>query len=250
MKKCIYLLSVVILIFTSCTSDSDNSDDSFALIKKMVTVSNGSTRTTVFTYDGAKLKTILVDNFRLEHTYSGDHIVNIKRYAGELLEGETFYEYDNLGRVSTELFVYYVGDFSQKNIYSYNTNNTISFEMLSGDQFSQSPNGKSGLVTQGTNGEILKVEVFNQGVLVNSDVYTYDAKNNPFKNIIGYAKLPVNTDKIFNMLTSANLNTNQEDDSNSIFEYTYNSSNFPAKRNQSFYKNQVLLSSVNTTYFY
>lgn len=250
MKNSLFFLCALVLTLFSCSSDSESSEESLLLIKKIVTVSNDIERTTSFTYNGAKLNTIEVDGYVLEHTYSGDNIVNVKRYSGGALEGETFYEYDNLGRVSSELFVYYFGDFSQKNIYTYNSNNTISYEMLSGDQFSQSPNGNSGLITQGSNGEILKIQVFNQGAVLNSDVYTYDTNNNPFKNIVGYDKLPVNTDKIFNVTTSAYFNANQETNTNSIFEYTYNSNNFPAKRNQLFYKNEVLLSTVNTTYFY
>lgn len=250
MKKSLYFLSLVVLFLTSCSSDSESSDEPLLLLKKIVTVSNDSSRTISFTYNGTKLNTIELDGFVLQHTYSGNKIVNVKRYSGEMLEGETFYEYDNLGRVSSELFVYYVSDFSQKKIYTYNSNNTISYQMLSGDQFTQTPNGYSGLINQGTNGEVLKVEVFNQGVIFNTDVYTYDTKNSPYKNIVGYDKLPINTDKIFNVLTSKNFNVNQEINTNSIFDYTYNSNNFPTERNQSFYNSEGELSSVSSTYFY
>lgn len=247
MKKSLYILSVVFLIFTSCSTDSDNS---VLLIKKIVAVSENSAITTIFSYNGTKLNTIVVDNFRLEHTYSGDKIVNVKRYYGTSLDEETFYEYDNLGRVSSELIVYYVSDFSQKNIYTYNANNTISFQILSGDQSSQSPTNRSGLISRGTNEEVLKVEFFNQDVLTSSEVFTYDAKNSPYKNIMGYDKLPLNRENIFNMLTSVSSNANQDSGTNSIYEYGYNGSNFPETRMQSFYENGVLQSNVNSSYFY
>ena len=250
MRKILFILSVAVLFLSSCSSDSESSESSFLLVKKIVTLSSVMERTITFTYNGAKLNTIEVDGSVLQHTYSGDNIVNVKRYSGDLLEGETFYEYDNLGRVSSELFVYYLSDFSQKSVYTYNSNNTISYETLSGDQFSQSPNGISGLITQGQHGEILKVEVFNQGVLVNTNVYTYDAKNSPFKNIVGYGKLPSNTDKVFNMITSTSLNINQEINTNSTYDYTYNGNNFPTQRNQSFFNNEGIMTSVNSTYFY
>ena len=250
MKKRFYFLSLVVLLLSSCSSDSENSDSDLVLIKKIVTVFNDSSSTISFTYNGTKLNTIKFENYVLEHTYSGDQIMNVKRYSGQMLEGETFYEYDNLGRVASELFVYYLGDFSQKNTYTYNDNNTISFQMLSGDQFSQSPNGKSGLITQGSNGEALKVEVFNEGVFSSSEVFTYDAKNSPYKNITGYDKLPMNREIISNLIASVSLNADLNMETNSNYEYSYNGGNFPENRIQSFYENGVLKSNVNSSYFY
>jgi hypothetical protein len=247
MKRSLCFLSLVMLFLVSCSNDSNAIDESL-LIKKIVVESEDFLNTTNFTYEGTKLKTISIGSLKIEHTYSGNNIIKIKRNNGGFSDLETTFEYDNQDRVSSELNVN--EDSAELVVYSYNNDTTISYQKYYGDKFSQPNIGNTGILYQDTNGEILKIEQFNQGLLESKSVWSYDAKNNPFKNIAGFNKLPGRNGKYFNNLTSDNFNSTNQLINSSTFEYNYNNSNFPITCTQSFYENESLVKQVKINYFY
>lgn len=250
MHKRLYFLSFLTLFLLSCSSDSDSNTDSALLIKKIVSVSNGSSIETNFTYNGTKLNTITVGGIRIEHFYTGDNITKIKRYNGVSLELETIYEYNNQGRVSSELTTFYLNDFLDKVVYTYNDNQTITFQEYFGSSNPPTNLGNTGTIEKTSNGEISQIATYNQSVFSGRQTNTYDAKNSIFKNITGYDKLPRQFAKFHNQLTTNSYNSANELESNSTFEYNYSSSNFPANCTQLFYQNGNLLNTIEINYTY
>ena len=248
MKNLLFFLSFIIL--ASCSSDSEADTSSGLLIKKIVSVSEGSSMETNFTYNGTKLNTIIVGGIRIEHFYTGDNITKIKRYNGVSLELETIYEYNNQGRVSSELTTFYLNDFLDKVVYTYNDNQTITFQEYFGSSNPPTNLGNTGTIEKTSNGEISQIATYNQSVFSGRQTNTYDAKNSIFKNITGYDKLPRQFAKFHNQLTTNSYNSANELESNSTFEYNYSSSNFPANCTQLFYQNGNLLNTIEINYTY
>lgn len=248
MKNQLLLFSFLVLLFTSCSNDSESNNDSI-LIKKIVSVSNGSSNTTNFFYDGNKLTSIQVGTVNLNYTYLDNNIINIKRNNGSFFESETIFEYDNQERIISELYIDNFNDFSERTVYEYQADNTIAYQKYFGDAFSQPNIGNSGVIYNTNLGETYKIEQFSQGQLFRKSVWTYDTKNNPLKNIVGFNKQPLHAGKFHNYLTS-DLYQNFELVSNSTFEYSYNGNDFPIQCIQNLYHNAALSSTVEINYFY
>ncbi|WP_432672985.1 hypothetical protein [Flavobacterium sp. SM2513] len=205
---------------------------------------------TNFTYNGTKLNTITVEGIRIEHFYTGDNITKIKRYNGVSLELETIYDYDNQGRVSSEFTTFYLNDFLGKVVYAYNDDQTITFQEYFGSSNPPTNLGDTGTIEKTSSGEISQIETYNQSAFSRRQTNTYDAKNSIFKNITGYDKLPRKYAKFHNQLTTNSYNSANELESNSTFEYNYNTNDFPTNCTQLFYQNGNVVNTVQITYFY
>jgi len=250
MKKISTILFLLSISLISCSSDNSESKNNSQLIRKIVSVSNGNSYETTFSYDGNKLNEVLNGTNKLEYTYVNNNITSVKRYSINLLQSETLLEYDSQERVSSELYIDYLTSTSEKTFYTYNNNNTVSLQKYFGDISSQPNTGSTGTIYNNVNGETYSIENFYQGNLSSKIVWTYDNKNNPFKNIIGYNKQPTILGKFFNNITTENFDSSNTLTSNSTFNYTYNQNNFPQSCVQDFYNNGVLLSTTSINYFY
>jgi len=249
MKKQFLIYIFFVLLFYSCSGDSELSNDSL-LIKKMVSTTNGNSKTTNYFYNGNKLTSIQYETISLNYTYLDDNIINIKRTNGSFIESETYFEYDSQERVSSELFVYYVSNISEKTIYTYLTGNTISYQKYYGDTFSQPNIGDSGVIYNTYLGDKHKIEQYSQGQLFRKQVWTYDDKNNPLKNIVGINKLPLHLGKYNNCLTAEYYNSSFALERNSTLQYTYNRNDFPTQCIQNLYYNNILTDIIEINYFY
>mgnify|MGYP000040528878 CR=1 FL=1 len=225
MKKLLYLFSAVALTLTSCSSDDDStsSSNSGLLTKIIETFEDNSTLTTEFQYSGTKLVRITDDEGRFDYTYTNDLITEIKYYeSNTLLQTETF-QYDTNGRVTTYIIVDNIDtDWGNKETYTYNTNGSVSVNYYSGDAFSQTTLDRTGTITF-LNGEINQIS-FSDGKTI---TYSYDNKNNPFKNVTGFDKINFCNQEGTGVLH----NIIQEDDSTDLDDisttYTYNSNDYP-----------------------
>ena len=251
MKNFLSILFLFSLLLFSCSSNDSSNNESEILIKKIVSVSNGNSYETTFSYNGDQLNEIVIGSNRLKYTYLNNNITNIKRYSSGLFQSEIFLEYDSQQRVSSELYIDYLTSTSEKTFYTYNSDNTVSLQKYFGDTISSQPNiGNSGIIYNDSNGETYKIENFNQGNLANKTVWAFDNKNNPLKNIIGYNKQPTILGKFFNNISTENFDSTNAIISNSTFNYTYNSNNFPESCVQDYYDNGVLQNSTAISYFY
>ena len=240
MKKILCLFGVVAFTLTSCSNDSENGSD--VILPKTVSYkysdSPGDDDFATMSYAGNKIVTAgYTANDKEVYTYTGDLITKIEDFAEEgniSSRNEITYENGKLKiDVLTEIAptVTYIS----KRVYTYNTNGTISFVNYSVDPTTKVETKSSEGVLTYTNGNLTKkTEVFDSYSYTKT--YEYDAKNNPFKNILG-----------FNLLidheTSASLNnvtklttvyTRGEEITTNIFNsvYEYDAKGYPTKQTQ------------------
>ncbi|MGX7667000.1 hypothetical protein [Flavobacterium pedocola] len=238
MRKLIYAFSALALLFASCSSDSDsssNDDSSNDLLTRVVeTYGDGSEETIAFTYNGNKIVkyTLSIDGTITEETtftYTGDLITQEKYYIDGNLDETITYEYDANSRL---IGSNRNGEFiHEEDVFTYNTNGTVSFVTTSGTETiatgtiylnGDQPYKKEITRDPGTMFEYSVVEVT-----------TFDNKNNPFKNVTGFAKteiaLPNYTEGYFG--TVNNITGYSEDGvTKQTFTNTYNSGNYPTSQ--------------------
>ena len=206
--------------------------ESDVLVTKKVEnyTNDGMVITTNFTYNGKKIVGTTDSDGDYEHyTYAGDLLTNIKYYdSDDVLQEEETFTYNGNGDLVSYLMIESVGDHGQKEDYVHNSDGTISVTSYYGTAASQ-PNMASTGVIYFVNGEVSKIETTTAGFDDSTTLYTYDTKNNPYKNITGYAKIAfVDFDANgcnHNILTSNTAGTSSNESYTTV--YTYNALNFP-----------------------
>lgn len=238
MKKILLVFSLIILL-SSCSSDSSASDnaDTVLLTKRITTWANSSvTFETNYIYEGNKMKRMTIDaqNYTL-FNYTGNLISNQKIYRNQLLSVEVFYQYDDVERLTTELIIDHEGFNGEKYIYTYNQDNTVDFNFYTGSTTVQNNLSKTGVIHLNNNNDPIKVETFAQGVLKEVSEFSYGVKWNPFKNAISYRKTFIRYPSAskYNLLTSETFDENHNLLSNSSDNANYNLMNFPESTNGS-----------------
>lgn len=240
MKKQLCLFVVAALTLASCSSDSENGSD--AILPKTVSYkyseSPGDNDFATLIYDGNKLVSAgYTANDKEIYTYTGDYITKIEDFAEEgniSSRNEITYENGKLKiDVLTEIAptVTYIS----KRVYTYNTNGTISFVNYSVDPTTKVETKSSEGVLTYTNGNLTKkTEVFDSYSYTKT--YEYDAKNNPFKNILGYNLLidHETTASVNNVTKLTTVFTRGEEITTNVFNsvYEYDSNEYPTKETQ------------------
>ncbi len=219
MKKFLYLFIITSLVFTSCSKNENVTPDATAsiLIKKIIKNRGSSVEVEYFKYDGNKLVTISNGtNFIATYTYTGNVITRIEELVDNKFQQSMDYTYFD-GKLATSVLTRnYGGTISYT--YNYNTNGTVSY------QESNSGSISSGILTL-TNGNVVKNDVLSPTMVTYT--YEYDAKNNPFKNILGFTLL-INEDKMYspNNLTVDNRNYGTN------YKFKYDANGFPTERQE------------------
>ncbi len=189
MKKILFLI-IVSCLLTFCSSDSSSSSasDESILLKKIIRENeNGITTINTYVYEGRKITTSSFSTYLQKFYYSGNLVTKVESYnSGQLMSVFTF-EYN-----SSEKLVQYklvspdIGR-SERDTYVYNNDNTISV-----NHYTAIDDDNETLQTQkyftDSSGEIIKIERYSANSTATT-LYTYDTKNNPFKNVIGFDKL-------------------------------------------------------------
>jgi hypothetical protein len=207
----------------SCSSgDGSNSGSSAILCKKMVV----GTFVFDYIYNGNKIDRSMVNGQLYEkYYYTGDLITKKEVYFDNQLRLIITYTYDN-GKLATRLFVDLNPDLdpsiteAKKTIYTYNSNDTVSYEEYSGTASDQNTFSGTGIITL-LNGQVIKSETPNGITLI-----TYDDKNYPWKNVTGFDKLIASNNVVIqgnnNVITiqypNNQINTNY---------YEYNDQGYP-----------------------
>jgi hypothetical protein len=237
MKKLLCLFAFSAVFLTSCSS-SDNSStpvtESDVLVTKTVETyaNDNSTITTNYTYNGKKIVSSSdSDGFYENYTYTGDLITNVKVYDDtDTLILEEFLTYNASGQLVNYLSKDFENNTGRKEVFVHNNNNTVSYSVYKGNNSTQTTLYETGTIYL-TNGEVSQIEtaVLSPSYTANR-VYTYDTKNNPFKNITGGDK--INFINIEAIGVSRNILTDTYTSSFPTSEmftttYTYNSLNFP-----------------------
>ena len=231
MKKLICLLGFSIIMLTSCSSGGDSSggastSENDVLVKRSIRTytSSGNVYTVDHTYDGKKaLKSTNSNGYYETYTYTGNLITQVKNYNSSdgLEETETF-TYNANDQLVTYVRVQHTANTGMKTTFVYNTDGTVSTTSYSGTAASQTTAAGTGIILV-SNGEV----VMSQTSTGSMHTYTYDTKNNPFKNVTGFENVMV----IGGVATGGvhhNILTDN-DGSGYVYNtaYTYNNLNFP-----------------------
>ncbi len=251
MKKLALAFSALLLILSSCSSsDSSSSSTTDVLPKKSIYTDDDGTYTTLFTYNGNKIVTAISDDdTSIEFTYTGDLITKIEYFEGSTLDQTDTYTYNSSNQLVTFLRITYLDDYGDRTTYVYNSDGTISFTDYSGDSTSQTMVDRNGKIFF-ENNELVKTEFYigSSSTLFNTLTYTYDTKNNPFKNVTGFDKTGYDegyTQGVNrNILTILGTAFNSDD---ATYDYTYNSSNYPTNVLETFTFSGM---TTSTQYFY
>ena len=231
MKKLVLVFSALVMVLSSCSSSDEETNtpptSSSVLVKKAIVEDEDGGYTTLYTYNGNKIvKTTNSDDTSEVFTYSGDLITKIEYYTDTTLDQKDIFTYNTDNKLITYTRLDYGIEWGTKETYVYNSDGTLSVTEYIGDLTSQTQLNSTSKIYF-TNGEISKIEGFEGGVKTRTINYTYDTKNNPYKNITGFDKLGI----IFEEGISHNLLTESDTDTAGdpvTYEYTYNSNNYPS----------------------
>ncbi|WP_396171227.1 hypothetical protein [Flavobacterium sp.] len=224
MKKIIYLLSITLLILQSCSSpsstESSNPTSSQSILIKRIVSTQGGIEN--FVYDGNKLLKILFDDGTSSvFTYTGDLITRIEiRDATNTFMGE-FYTISYLNNKVSQRKSYHNNILVNNQDYTYNSDGTITIIVMTYSDLNGNYQG-TGIYKNYLNsvGNLIKQEYSSGNSGTSTKLFTYDTKNSPYKNILGYNAI---IDDSINNLT----NTNSIGGLNQTYNYQYNDLDFP-----------------------
>lgn len=246
MKIFFYLLSTVLLVLTSCSTD--NSGNNSATNSKLLLKSDTGG---IYTYDGAKIVKLSIGNGQDSnvYTYTGDLITKIDFKRGVVFDSYV-YSYEN-NKLVMKIEKGNQGQSSlvdqYKYIYTYPSDNIILVQAYF-------PSNNVWKMSDGytkytlSSGNITKAEYFDsKGVIYATTVYEYDNKNGQFKNVLGFDKL---LGLHYYDNTKNNLiketSTWSQNTTISTYTYTYNSNEYP---NSVTFKDQYGTGTDSYTYY-
>ncbi|MDI6044940.1 hypothetical protein [Flavobacterium yafengii] len=185
-KNIFWVLSIFVLTLYSCSSDND---DSVKLLKKVVETSEeGTSETTLFTYNGTEIVRIEGAQKRTDFTYT-DGLITKTVILNKTNQLSETIEYSYL--VGKLVEVESLGNYRIN--YIHNSDKTVSYQKFtigSGNQEVKEFHG----ILYFENENLIKEErtLDNTAVGVTSNYsisFDYDSNNNPLYNILGYKKL-------------------------------------------------------------
>ncbi|WP_309608264.1 hypothetical protein [Flavobacterium sp.] len=213
MKNTLYLLIAILFATVSCTQNEDSvaksgQDPSVSaeiLPKKVSSTYVGTFYpiVTTYTYNGNKILESVYQNSsasdKTTYTYTGNLIT---KKASNNTYTDFIYENGKLKTATSYGLTPSNGQLviisKNKNVYIYNTDGTISKQTYNVDVNT----GVEYLDNNGTtvmtllNGNVIKhvyQSTTNSSTGTTTYTYEYDAKNNPFKNVLGYNELMINS---------------------------------------------------------
>lgn len=280
-KLALGLVGLMLMLF-SCSSESSGNDSPVVVaptvLVKKITTSDSSGKllvTTTFSYNGNKIVSeswkensfsMGIDvgyNYRMDYTYTGNLITNIKVYMAtvqaERLILSTDFVYDNNENLTSSVAEHYFDSFKIifKILYTKIDNNTQEFKMVTIDSRDNIENSSaSGEIVFDANKNIIKMG--NIEMPNSFSTFEYDLKSNPKKNILGFNKiiyfdLPPNFSVLYfkpHLDRSNNiLKTNIPGYYPTNYQYTYSGNGYPTEVKEYYEYNGDKLSTT-FQYFY
>ncbi|RYD91194.1 MAG: hypothetical protein EOP54_22825 [Sphingobacteriales bacterium] len=231
MKKLFITAAIALFMLSSCSDDDATTTTTTGSVLPTKVVTNYDDGegdiTQNITYNGNKvLKIISSDGAYQQFTYTGDNITAIKTYATgttEVLEEELF-TYNSSNQLTQ--YIYHESECescTEKVLYTYNSNGTISTTEFYGDIDGQAEPDGSGLITM-VNGNVTQYTyTSNSGSEPYQLSYTFDNKNSPYKNITGIGTLDI----AFYEGGVNNILTRDDEGYESTTTYQYNADGYP-----------------------
>jgi len=243
MKKLLLLCSVLTLLFTSCSNDDNPSTENTSILPKTISYTYpsiylGTNSKSTLTYDGNKIVSSIAEGSKTIFTYNGNVIVkqekfNVDAKGVETKDTEVFYTYENnklKTRIMREEFSsqFPDGQFIDKIVYTYTSQNVISFVNYYVDPSTKKEvKSSEGNLTY-KDGNLIKSEEVSDSSTAKR-TYEYDIKNNPLKNILGFDLL-LNEIGVFgkNNIIKTIAGTSQLTEY--LTTYIYNDKDYPTKQ--------------------
>lgn len=245
MKKLICIVSVLTLIFTSCSNDSEISSNDASLtqegtlLRRIIDEFGSSKDTVDINYsNGNKLKTIESKQQQIiksEYTYTGDLITKKKDYASDgLLVVETYVYDDQERMIQINIDDLDSDDRYKKVDFVYNDDNTVKalrYKKNENSQFELIDSIKLFLLPNGDTQRKEQYIVINGVNHTRTSIYTYDDKNSATNSILGFKKIRNRytgmSYSIQNVISSEYSTTEYISPTSSNSTYTYNSFGYP-----------------------
>lgn len=283
MKKTTLILSVLILVLSSCSSDSSKSDTPTmppsVLVKKIIELDkNGKEMsTTDFVYNGNKIVSEVIAkkdlsvvgnigflyNFKTEYTYTGNLITSIKvknSIAQDKLVLKTDFLYDSNEDLISSTREQYFDTFKGilKLVYNKLDANTVTCKMYSSDSRDNVETQIwEGKFSFDANKNLIKSEFLDASFLFGS--FEYDTKSNPKKGILGLNKImfqeipPLYNASAtryhlhkFNNVLKSNISGSFP----KFNQYTYNANGYPSEMKEYYIYNGNNIHDLTFQYFY
>jgi hypothetical protein len=236
MKKNFYLLSIILIIFTSCSSDNNDSSNlqEPVLVKEIAVTYNGITNKQKIEYNGNKiLSNTWQGGFKTNYTYTGDVITKVEEVDpyGRLTSAIE-YKYTN-GKIYSFTSINYEFGREYKRLvkYVHNTDGTVSYQEFNINPLTGDEEGEK--TTSGKyfykDGNRVKEEFYVDSVLQYTTIYEFDTKYDNYKNILGYnllLDLMPSVNNIIKITTIPKSGVTSE----AINSFEYNSKGYPVNK--------------------
>lgn len=247
-KNIFWVLSIFLLTLYSCSNDND---DSLKLLKKVVETSeNGTSETTVYTYNGTEIVSIDGTEKRTDFTYT-DGLITKTVILNKTNQLSETIEYSYL--VGKLVEVESLGNYRIN--YIHNTDKTVSYERfrISGNQQVKEFHGTLYFENENLIKNERILDTMPVGITSSESItFDYDAKNNPLYNVLGYKNLLDHMETIssnnslINTVIAATTNGDQVLSVANFYKssFKYDSENYPTER----VSETAILANGNTGY--
>jgi len=240
-KATLHLLIVSLFIFTltSCSTDTDSTK--VVLLNKLTTVSMGTQSSYTFSYKGAKLTKVAIENQAQtdgigydKYYYTNNLITQIKRFnAANQNTATTVFTYNSNSQLEKVVRVVPSNNYGFKSVFTYNIDGTVSVTGYYGDINNQNTLSGSSEKYYFQNGEVSQKD-FTTNTFSSTVTYEYDAANHAMQNVIGLDAIKLYTfiaDGLFgirhNVAKQTTYLTPGVVDNQIVFEAIYNNDNYP-----------------------
>lgn len=247
-KNIFWVLSIFLLTLYSCSNDND---DSLKLLKKVVETSeNGTSETTVYTYNGTEIVSIDGAEKRTDFTYT-DGLITKTVILNKTNQLSETIEYSYL--VGKLVEVESLGNYRIN--YIHNTDKTVSYERfrISGNQQVKEFHGTLYFENENLIKNERILDTMPVGITSSESItFDYDAKNNPLYNVLGYKNLLDHMEAIssnnslINTVIATTTNGDQVLSVANFYKssFKYDSENYPTER----VSETAILANGNTGY--
>nr|WP_315231858.1 hypothetical protein [uncultured Flavobacterium sp.] len=247
-KNIFWVLSIFLLTLYSCSNDND---DSLKLLKKVVETSeNGTSETTVYTYNGTEIVSIDGVQKRTDFTYT-DGLITKTVILNKTNQLSETIEYSYL--VGKLVEVESLGNYRIN--YIHNTDKTVSYERfrISGNQQVKEFHGTLYFENENLIKNERILDTMPVGITSSESItFDYDVKNNPLYNVLGYKNLLDHMETIssnnslINTVIATTTNGDQVLSVANFYKssFKYDSENYPTER----VSETAILANGNTGY--
>jgi len=226
---------------TTDATDTAKLNPNGTYLKRTIATTNagGSVTTSDYLYEGSKLaKVTSSDGTYVTYAYTGNYITERDFYYSNVLNTKELFTYNTSGQLINYRRVNPSNTVLYTSVFQYNSDGTITISGYRGSTITQTAqivNRKVFFV----NGQVNKIEnyIVSNGAAVTEVLnYTFDTKNSPYKDILGFDKLTYYdmalNGSARNVTGITTVGATLANSGNDVVQYTYNAQNYPVTANR------------------